>query len=58
MVGDGAGGCTYPFNCLAIANCQTCDPFTGCSHCYSGYNLTNSSACSSICGNGMLIVAS
>lgn len=52
LVSDGSGGCTYPYACPSISSCSTCDNFTGCSACLPGYNITNASFCSVVCGDG------
>lgn len=50
---DGSNICVGAFNCSAIQNCLLCTMASGCSNCSLGFNLTNSTACNSVCGDGV-----
>jgi hypothetical protein len=49
---DGSS-CISSINCSAIANCTACNISAGCTQCVSGYNATNQTACSPVCGDGI-----
>lgn len=50
---DGSNICVGAFNCSAIQNCFLCTMASGCSNCSLGFNLTNSTTCNSVCGDGI-----
>jgi cysteine-rich repeat protein len=50
---SGASACVLTINCSDIAYCTTCNNTNGCTQCVSGYNATNITACSPVCGDGI-----